>query len=164
MEIIQWTLKQLIAMINKIKKLVTGKGRISEIIRFGIVGGVATLLQYGFYVIFVDLVDIPAVAATMVSYALSFVFNFVMSNYFTFHTKPNAKKGIGFTLSHIINMGLQVGFVAIFKDLVGDTLALLPAMMICIPVNYLLVRFALTNRRFKSSKEKAELLKQQQSK
>lgn len=59
MEIIQWTLKQLIAMINKIKKLVTGKGRISEIIRFGIVGGVATLLQYGFYVIFVDLVDIP---------------------------------------------------------------------------------------------------------
>lgn len=151
-------------MINKIRKLVTGNSRISEIIRFGIVGGVATLLQYGFYVIFVDLVDISAVAATMVSYALSFVFNFVMSNYFTFHTKPNAKKGIGFTLSHIINMGLQVGFVAIFKGLVGDTLALLPAMMICIPVNYLLVRFALTNRRFKSRKEKAELLKQQQSK
>lgn len=143
--------------LNKIKNLVVGKGRISEIIRFGLVGSIATLLQYGFYVIFVNVIDIPAVAATMVSYALSFIFNFIMSNYFTFHTKPNAKKGIGFTLSHLINMGLQVGLVAIFKGLVGDTLALLPAMLICIPVNYLLVRFALTNRRFKSKKEKMQM-------
>lgn len=138
----------------ELKKLITGKNRISEIIRFGMVGGIATLLQYGIYVVFVEAVDIPAVTATMVSYAISFIFNFLMSNYFTFHTKPNAKKGIGFTLSHIINMGLQVGLVAIFKGIVGDTLALLPAMVICIPINYLLVRFALTNRRFKSKKEK----------
>lgn len=153
-------MKQIISMkLGKIKNLIIGKGRISEIIRFGLVGSIATLLQYGFYVIFVDIIDIPAVVATMISYALSFIFNFILSNYFTFHTKPNAKKGIGFTLSHLINMGLQVGLVAIFKGLVGDTLALLPAMVICIPVNYLLVRFALTNRRFKSKKEKAAMLK-----
>lgn len=121
----------------------------SEILRFGLVGGIATLLQYGFYVVFVNAVHVPPVPSTLISYALSFIFNFFFSNYFTFHSRPNAKKGLGFTLSHLFNMGLQTGLVAIFKGIVGPTLALLPAMAICIPVNYLLVRFVLTNRRFR---------------
>ncbi len=120
----------------------------SEIIRFGLVGGIATLLQYGIYVVFVDAVRLTPVVSTIVSYAISFIANFFLSNFFTFQTKPNAKKGLGFAASHAINMGLQVGLVAIFKGLVGRTLALLPAMAICIPINYLLVRFALTSRRF----------------
>lgn len=138
----------------KLKQLITADNRLGEIIRFGLVGGFATALQYGIYVIFAVAIDLPAVVATIISYAISFVFNFFLSNYFTFHTKPNAKKGVGFTLSHLINMGLQVGLVAIFKGIVGDTLALLPAMAICIPVNYLLVRFALTSKLTTSNKEK----------
>lgn len=122
--------------------------RMGEIVRFGLVGVLATALQYGIYVVFVDAVHVTAVVSTIISYAISFVLNFFLSNYFTFRTKPNTKKGLGFVLSHLINMGLQVGLVAIFKGLVGNTLALLPAMCICVPVNYLLVRFALTNRRF----------------
>lgn len=131
---------------KQLKQIITANNRLGELIRFGLVGGFATALQYGIYVIFAVAIDIPAVVATIISYAISFIFNFFLSNYFTFHTKPNAKKGIGFTLSHLINMGLQVGLVAIFKGIVGDTLALLPAMAICIPVNYLLVRFALTSK------------------
>lgn len=53
-------------------------------------------------------------------------------------------------------MGLQTGLVAIFKGLVGNTLALLPAMAICVPVNYLLVRYAFTNKHFRSTRERAE--------
>ncbi len=131
---------------KQLKQIITANNRLGELIRFGLVGGFATALQYGIYVIFAVAIDIPAVVATIISYAISFIFNFFLSNYFTFHTKPNAKKGIGFTLSHLINMGLQVGLVAIFKGIVGDTLALLPAMAICIPVNYLLVRFALASK------------------
>lgn len=141
----------------KIKKLVNGDSRISEVIRFGLVGGLATVIQYVVYVVFVDFVKIPAVAATMVSYGISFIANFFLSNYFTFHTKPNAKKGLGFSASHLINMGLQVGLVAIFKNFVDPTWALLPAMAICIPINFFLVRFALTSKFFKSSKEKAAM-------
>ena len=133
-----------------LKKIINGNSRMSEIIRFGLVGTIATALQYGFYVIFVNAVHVPAVPSTLISYALSFMFNFFLSNYFTFHSRPNAKKGVGFTLSHLFNMGLQTGLVAIFKGIVGPTLALLPALAICIPVNYLLVRFVLTNRRFQS--------------
>ena len=109
-----------------IKKLINGNGRINEILRFGIVGGIATVLQYGIYIIFVRAVGVPAVASTIISYAISFIFNFILSNLFTFHTRPNAKKGIGFALSHLINLGMQTGLVAIFKGIVGADLALLP--------------------------------------
>ena len=139
-------------MNKQLNKAINGNSRLSEILRFGLVGGFATVLQYIIYIVFVKAVGVPAVASTMISYAISFVFNFILSTLFTFHTKPNAKKGIGFTISHLINMGCQTGFVAIFKDIVGPEYALLPALAICIPLNYFLVRFALTNRRFESKK------------
>ena len=139
-----------------LKQIVNGDSRLSEIVRFGMVGGIATVLQYGIYVVFVHAVfnGGKAVVATLISYAISFVANFFLSSYFTFHKQPNAKRGLGFTVSHLINMGLQTGLVAIFKGIVGPTLALLPALAICIPVNYILVRFAFTSRIFKSSSEK----------
>lgn len=138
------------------KQLINGHGRLSEIMRFALVGGLATVLQYGIYVVFVHAVfdGGRAVVATLISYAISFVANFFLSSYFTFQTRPNAKKGLGFTLSHLINMGMQTGLVAIFKGIVGPTLALLPALAVCIPTNYFLVRFAFTSNMFKSGSEK----------
>ena len=50
-------------------------------------------------------------------------------------------------------MGLQTGLVAIFKGLVGPSLALLPAIAICFPINYLLVRFAFTARVFNNKSD-----------
>lgn len=137
-----------------IKRKINGNSRKSEMLRFVIVGGLATLLQYGIYVVFVSAVGISAVVSTLISYAISFVFNFVLSTFFTFHTRPNTRKGVGFALSHLINMGMQVGLVAIFKEITGPDLALLPALAICVPVNYILVRFSLTSRRFESHKKK----------
>ncbi len=135
-----------------LKKIINSDSRFAEIVRFGIVGGIATILQFGIYVIFVEVIHVKAVPSTIISYALSFIVNFFLSSYFTFHTRPNAKKGLGFTLSHLVNMGLQTGFVAIFQQVVGKTLALLPALAICIPVNYLLVRFAFTSKIFSGKK------------
>lgn len=141
-------------MKQHIRRTINGNSRLSEILRFGMVGGFATVLQYGIYVVFVKAVGTTPVVSTLISYAISFLFNFFLSTLFTFHTRPNAMKGIGFTLSHLINMGCQTGFVAIFKGVVGPDFALLPALAICIPLNYVLVRFALTNRRFESKSKK----------
>lgn len=133
-----------------LKKLIFGQGRLSEIIRFGITGGLATVLQIIIYIVFVDAVHVPAVVSTMISYAISFIVNFFLSNYFTFHTRPTTVTTLGFILSHLINMGLQTGLVAIFKEILDPTLAILPALAICIPANYLMVRYALTNKRFQN--------------
>lgn len=138
----------------ELKQWLNGDSRLSEIIRFGLVGSVATGLQYGIYVVFVDAVGVKAVPSTLISYAISFIANFFMSSYFTFRTRPDARKGIGFALSHLVNMGLQTGMVAIFQQIVGKTLALLPALGICIPINYLLVRYVFTHDIFKRKSKK----------
>lgn len=132
--------------------IIKGEGRKAEVFRFAITGGFCTLLQYGVYVVFVDSVGVPPVVSTVISYAISFIANFLLSSFFTFRSSPNAKKGLAFLFSHVFNMGLQTGLVAIFKGLVGDTLALLPALAICVPVNYFMVRFAFTSKRFASNK------------
>lgn len=129
-------------------KILKSNDKRSEAIRFVAVGGFCTLLQYGIYVLFVNVVKVTPVVATLISYAISFIANFFFSSYFTFRSNPTAKKGVGFTLSHLINMGMQTGLVAIFKGLVGSTLALLPALAICVPLNFLLVRFVFTSKIF----------------
>lgn len=141
--------------IRSLKALISGRSRISEIIRFGIVGGISTLLQIGIYIVFVNAVGVPAVVSTLISYSISFIVNYFLSNYFTFHTHPTTINSLGFTLSHLINMGLQTGIVAIFKGIVGPTLAILPALAICIPINYLMVRYALT-RNFSRTNDKTQ--------
>lgn len=128
------------------ERLLKGRDKQSEALRFMAVGGFSTVLQYGIYVVFVKAVHVPAVVSTIISYAISFIANFFLSSYFTFRSNPNARKGIAFTLSHLINMGLQTGFVAIFKGIVGPTLALLPSLAICVPTNFFLVRFAFKSK------------------
>lgn len=122
----------------------------AQMLRFVLVGGFCTVLQYGVYVVFVNAVHVTAVVSTLISYGISFIVNFILSSLFTFHSKANAKKGVAFTLSHLINMGMQTGFVAVFKGVVGPTLALLPALAICIPANYFMVRFSFTSKLFDS--------------
>lgn len=137
----------------KPQQVLKSTNKYAEMVRFALVGGFATVLQYGIYVVFVNAVKVPAVPSTMISYAISFIANFFLSSYFTFRSSPNALKGLAFTLSHIINMGMQTGMVAIFKGLVGPTLALLPAIAICFPINFFLVRYAFTSDRFKGKKK-----------
>lgn len=132
----------------------TGSGKREEIIRFCLVGGFCTCLQYGVYVVFVNAVKVPAVVSTMISYAISFIANFFLSSNFTFHSKANAGRGLAFTISHLINMGMQIGLVAIFKGIVGRTLALLPALAICVPLNYVMVRFAFKSNIFAGQNKK----------
>lgn len=137
------------------KSYLEGNSKMAEIIRFGLVGGLCTVLQYGLYVVFVAAVGVPAVVSTLISYALSFIVNFFLSSVFTFKSQPNSKKGIAFTCSHLINMGMQTGLVAIFKGIVGKELALLPALAICVPLNYFMVRFAFKSKWFVSKKDRA---------
>lgn len=130
-----------------LRKLFKSDSRFAEIVRFAIVGGFATVLQYVMYIVFLNYVKVPAVVSTMISYAISFVANYFLSSYFTFHKKPTKTNGLGFTLSHLFNMGLQTGLVAIFKEVVKPSLALLPALAICFPINFVLVRFAFNNEK-----------------
>ena len=131
---------------NLFDSVISSKSKKAQIIRYVITGGFATFLQYAFYLLLVNLTSFAAYVATPVSYLVSLIFNFVLSNLFTFHTKPTKKKALAFVASHMINLGLQTVLVGFFSHLLNKNLALLPAMGICIPVNFILVRFSLTSK------------------
>lgn len=122
-------------MINLLKRLFS-----IEFIRFGIVGVIATAVHYGIYYILLNVIN-PNLAFT-IGYLLSFFMNFWLSAKFTFKAEATAKRGVGFALSHLVNYGLQMIVLNVSLKLgVPETLAPVPVYLICIPVNFLLVRF-----------------------
>ncbi|MBS4803546.1 MAG: GtrA family protein [Clostridium sp.] len=118
------------------------KKQIGEIIRFGIVGVLATIIQYLVYVMLYNFIG-TNIAFTL-GYIISLIFNFILSNYFTFKTNPNKEKGIKFLLAHGFNYGLQMVLLNLF-NMVGVHKAISPFLVYCIsiPVNFLLVKKAL---------------------
>ena len=118
------------------------KKQIGEIIRFGIVGVLATIIQYLVYVMLYYFIG-TNIAFTL-GYIISLIFNFILSNYFTFKTNPNKEKGIKFLLAHGFNYGLQMVLLNLF-NMVGVHKAISPFLVYCIsiPVNFLLVKKAL---------------------
>jgi putative flippase GtrA len=118
------------------------RSKLGEVVRFGIVGLLATMLQYGIYWILIHWLS-PSLSMT-IGYILSFVFNFIASTKFTFRVKANAKHGAGFALSHVVNYLLQMATLNLFLWIgLSKQLAPIPMFCICVPVNFLLVRFFL---------------------
>lgn len=116
-----------------------------EFIRFGIVGVVATAIQYGLYLLLLKWLQ-PQISNT-IGYVISFVFNYIASTKFTFKVKSTAKKGAGFAFSHLINYVLQTVFLTLFLWLgLPKNIALIPVFCICVPINFLLVRLFLKKK------------------
>lgn len=119
-----------------------GKERLGEVIRFGVVGVIATLIQFMVYWLLIRWLN-PSVSMT-IGYGVSLVFNYLASTYFTFRVKASARRGAGFLFSHGVNYLLQMVTLNFFLWLgVSKELAPIPMFCVCVPVNFLLVRFFL---------------------
>lgn len=122
-----------------------GSGKIGEVVRFGMVGVAATLIQTLVYCLLVGVFHYTIANTT--GYIVSFVFNYIASTRFTFRVKSTAKRGAGFALSHFINYLLQTAMLSLFIGLGFDKrLALIPMFCVCVPVNFILVRFFLKKK------------------
>lgn len=127
--------------------------QLGEVIRFGIVGITATLLQYLIYRLLLRLAihwDVEAGTHTLstvamtIGYVVSFIYNFIASTRFTFRVKANARRGAGFLFSHVVNYSLQMLTLNLFLLLgISKQWAPIPMFCVCVPVNFLLVRFFL---------------------
>jgi len=119
--------------------------KIKEFLRFAIVGVIATGIHYGIYLVLLKFLN-PTISYTA-GYIISFCFNFIFTNIFTFKTKPNAKKGVGFILSHIINYGLHIVLLNLFLWLsLPEKYAPIPVYAIAVPVNFLIIRFVFKSK------------------
>lgn len=127
--------------------------QLGEVVRFGIVGATATLLQYFIYWSLLRLAihwDVEAGTHTLstvamtIGYVVSFIYNFIASTRFTFRVKANARRGAGFLFSHVVNYSLQMLTLNLFLLLgIGKQWAPIPMFCVCVPINFLLVRFFL---------------------
>lgn len=117
-----------------------------EIIRFCIVGTLATGIHYGIYLLLNQFILVWL--AYSIGYAISFVFNFYLTSVFTFREKATVRKGIGFVFSHLVNYLLHILFLSLFIWVgVEENYAPILVYLIVIPINFFLVRFV-----FKSKK------------
>ena len=126
-------------------KFITRK-KVLQLVRFGIVGVIATAIHYGVYRVFLKWLN-PTLAYS-IGYAVSFIFNFFLSSYFTFKIRPDINKGIGFAFSHGINYILHICLLNVFLYLgLPKSLAPFPVFAIVVPVNFIFVQTALTRNK-----------------
>ena len=119
--------------------------KLGEVLRFGVVGMLATLIQYAVYWVLIHWLN-PSLSMT-IGYIISFAFNFLASTRYTFRVKANARRGAGFAMSHGVNWLLQMLTLNLFLWLgVSKQWAPIPMFCICVPVNFLLVRFFLKRK------------------
>lgn len=130
---------------NMIRKEIRG-----EIVRFVVVGTLATLIHYGVYLALLGhLADGVAYTA---GYVISFVFNYVLSSRYTFRSRTSVRNGAGFCAAHGVNYLLHISLFHVWKWVgVPEWLVPVPVYAIAIPVNFVLVRLV-----FKTKREESE--------
>lgn len=125
-----------------------GKQTLGEMLRFVIVGVIATALHYGIYLVLQ--LKINASVSYAIGYILSFLCNYYLSARFTFKSKTTVKNGIGFCFAHGFNFVLHLALLNLFLWLgLRNELAPLPVFCIAVPVNFLMVRFVFKSKRTK---------------
>ena len=115
---------------------------LNEVLRFCFVGSVAVIVQYVVY--YFGIKVLSHTPAFVIGYFMSFAVNYALTTSFTFKTQKSVKNGFGFTLCHIVNFFLQIALLNIFIYWgLNKQLAPVPVFIICVPVNFFLVRLTM---------------------
>ena len=80
--------------------------KFGQFVRFALNGCLSSAVHYAIY--YLLLFVTTANAAYITGYLVSFVGNYLLTNYFTFRTRPSWRHFIGFCGSHAVNFGLHV--------------------------------------------------------
>lgn len=114
-----------------------------EILRFGVVGIIATAIHYGIYLL--CQMVMPVNVAYTIGWIVSLGCNFYLSSRYTFRRDMSAYRAGGFVGSHVVNYLMHMGLLNLFLWVgVDQVYAPLLVYGIVIPINYLLVRFVFT--------------------
>ena len=117
------------------------KETFGEILRFGVVGVIATVIHYVIYWVLQHWINVNV--AYTIGYFVSFLFNYYLSAHFTFREKTSKKNGAGFIGAHVFNYLLQIGLLNFFLWLgLSRAMAPIGVYAIAVPTNFILVRFA----------------------
>ena len=147
----------LMAVIQKIKQKYLQSTTFHELIRFALVGGIATVIHYLLYLSLLRFIKIDALwwenTAYSIGYVIAFICNLWLTAHFTFKTVLNVKRSGGFLLSHLITLLNHLIFFNFFRYVgLSEKWAPIPVFILAAAINFLLVRFVFKSNRFKSEK------------
>lgn len=118
-----------------------------SVVRFIILGAIGTCIQYGVYYGLLYAIDhilggnqILTNAAFAIGFIVEMVFNYFMSNYYTFGTKPNWVNLGGFLGARGINFVLQLLCLNMLLRWMSEEWAGIAAILIAGVVNYFILR------------------------
>ena len=118
------------------------KQKYAELLRFCITGIISTVTNYGIYWLLLPLLNHSV--AFLIGYIVAFAVNYLLTTTFTFKVKASAKNGAGFVVSNVINFFLCELFLNLLIYLgVSKQWAPIPMYAICVPINFLIVRFVM---------------------
>lgn len=121
-----------------------------EVLRFTITGASVTFILYAVYLPLSFLMPNSLGVAYSIGFAISFVTNFILSNYYTFRTKPTFDRAILFCIVQFINYLLQILCFKFFIWVgVSNIWAPVPVWAFIFPVNFLMMRVALKSNSIK---------------
>ena len=102
-------------MIEKIKN----NKLLMQILKFGVVGGTAFLIDYGIFTILSQLLNIHYLIASIISFSISVIYNYILSIKWVFDVskKQTTKEFIIFVILSVIGLGLNSLIMYISVDL-----------------------------------------------
>ncbi len=82
---------------------------IKQILKFGVVGGIAFLIDYSLLYILTEYAKIPVLYSSVISFSVSVIFNYILSTKWVFTTKEKQtlKDFITFVLLSVIGLGIN---------------------------------------------------------
>ena len=121
-----------------------------EVLRFAITGTLVTFILYAVYLPLSFIMPNSVGIAYSIGFVISFITNFLLSNYYTFRTKPTFDRAILFCIVQFINYMLQILCFKFFIWLgVSNVWAPVPVWVFIFPINFLLMRVALKSASIK---------------
>ena len=105
-------------MIEKIKN----NKLMMQIIKFGIVGGIATIIDFAVFYILHEVLGINTIISNVCSFTISVVYNYIASIKWVFDVDENKNKKTQFVLFivfSLIGMGINTAIVYICTDLMN---------------------------------------------
>ena len=97
------------------------KKLILQMVKFGAVGFLCFLIDYGIMLLLTELAGVNYLISCSISFSVSVIVNYLLSMHFVFSAKANMKKRtqfVIFVILSVIDLGLNQLFMWLFVDLV----------------------------------------------
>jgi putative flippase GtrA len=118
-----------------------------SVIRFVIAGATTTLASFGLYLLLLPFM--PYAAAYSAAFVAGLVLSYLLNSTFVFRASSSARTAALFPLIYLVQYLVGLAVVGLWVDALGlpDTLASVAAIVVTLPITYMLSRSLFSWRR-----------------